>query len=159
MLDNEEHLTTTGAETCEFITLSVGGQWFCVPTKFIQEIRQWSQVTYLPGASDVVFGAINLRGTVLPIVDLAAVLGFEPQSPAERNAVIVIKCGRKMSGYLVSNASKLVKVMSDDIQPPPEIDEQSTSKLCCGTLFLDEQMVQVLAIEKLFPFGEDGDSE
>lgn len=152
-MPNKEQLKNSASlEALEFITLSVGGQWFCVPTKFIQEIRQWSPVTYLPGASDVVYGAINLRGTVLPIVDLAAVLGLEPQVPTERNAVVVTKRANKMCGYLVSNASKLIKVSSDEIQPPPDIDEQSTSKFCSGTLFIEEEMIQVLAIEKFIPF-------
>jgi purine-binding chemotaxis protein CheW len=159
MLDNEHANKSTAVEAFEFITLSVGGQWFCVPTRLIQEIRQWSPVTYLPGSSDVVYGAINLRGTVLPIVDLAAVLGLERQSPTERNAVVVTKCGSKMGGYLVSNASKLIKVASDEIQPPPDIDEQSTSKFCSGTLFIEDQMIQILAIEKLFPFGDESDAE
>jgi purine-binding chemotaxis protein CheW len=159
MLDNQELVGSPATETLEFITLSVGGQWFCVPTKYIQEIRQWSPVTFLPGARDVVYGAINLRGTVLPIVDLAAVLGLEPQNPTERNAVVVTKCQNKMGGYLVSNASKLVKVSADDIQPPPDIDEQSMSKFCSGTLFIEDQMIQVLAIEKLFPFGDGVDAE
>ena len=159
MLDSEVLNNSTTSEVFEFITLSVGGQWFCVPTKYIQEIRQWSPVTYLPGASDVVYGAINLRGTVLPIIDLAAILGLAPQSPTERNAVVVTKCGTKMGGYLVSNASKLIKVATDEIQPPPDIDEQSTSKFCSGTLFIEDQMIQVIAIEKLFPFGSESDAE
>lgn len=156
MLDNPDKVAPAVSEVCEYITLSVAGQWFCVPSSFIQEIRQWSPVTYLPGSSEHVFGAINLRGTVMPIVDLAAVLGFEPQSPQERNAVIIIKHGTKMCGYLVSNASKLVKVNADEIQPPPEIEEHASGKLCSGTLFLGEQMVQVLAIENLFPFNKAG---
>lgn len=159
MLDNQEMTKTSSVEMFEFITLLVGGQWFCVPTRYIQEIRQWSPVTFLPGSSDVVYGAINLRGAVLPIIDLAAVLGLERQSPTERNAVVVTKCGAKMGGYLVSNASKLIKVASDEIQPPPSIDEERTSKYCSGTLFVEEEMIQVLAIEELFPYGTENAAE
>ena len=79
----------TQAKQMEFVTLIAGGQNFCIEITQIREIRRWTPVTILPHSPDHVLGVINLRGAVIPIIDLAAKLGFARISPTERHVIII----------------------------------------------------------------------
>lgn len=93
--------TNDRGNTTEFVSLSAGGQGFCVPITSIREIRRWSQVTALPFAEDSVLGVMNLRGAVIPIVDLAARLGLGTTEIGARNIVVVVAIGPRIMGMLV----------------------------------------------------------
>ena len=79
------HPTETQASgQIEFVTLIAGGQSFCIEITQIREIRRWTPVTILPHSPAHVLGVINLRGAVIPIIDLAAKLGFPKIQPTAR---------------------------------------------------------------------------
>ena len=98
----------------ELITFEVGGQVFGLDIMAIREIRAWTPVTRLPRVPHYVAGVVNLRGTVLPVIDLAARLGWEPTEPTPRHAIIVTHLGGQASGLIVESVSDIVT-----IQPPP----------------------------------------
>ena len=70
----------------EFIVFKTGSQEYCVDIRSTKELRGWTPSTRLPHASDYVIGVINLRGTILPIVDLAKRLGLASEGPSERHS-------------------------------------------------------------------------
>lgn len=154
MLDMELKDQISEVELSEFITISIGGQKFCIETGYIQEIRQWSTVTYLPGSEQHTYGALNLRGTVLPIIDLAFVLGYPAQDPGERHAIIIVKNEGKMCGYLVEDASRLIKIPKNEVKPTPEISKDNAASVS-GAVCVDEDLVQILAVQKLIPFNAE----
>lgn len=81
--------SANGSRQNELIAFRIGSQEFCVDVMSIREIRGWTAATPLPQCPDFICGVINLRGTVLPIIDLAARLGFPPAAPTARHAIIV----------------------------------------------------------------------
>ena len=89
MNDHTEH-----AGMRELIAFRIGEQEFCVDIMTVREIRGFAAATPLPHAPNFVVGVINLRGTVLPIVDLAARLGFGATVPTARSVVIVVRIGQ-----------------------------------------------------------------
>ena len=85
----------------ELISFRVGAQEFCVDIMDVREIRGWTPATALPRSPGFVRGVINLRGAVLPIVDLAARLGFESADPTARHVIIVAQIGAQLVGLPV----------------------------------------------------------
>lgn len=81
----------------ELISFRIGAQEFCVDIMAIREIRGWTAATALPQSPSFVRGVINLRGAVLPIVDLASRLGFESTEANDRNVIIVAQIGEARS--------------------------------------------------------------
>src|SRR5271167_2234296 len=96
-----EYVTTTNAARRELIAFRIGEQIFCVDVMSVREIRGWTPATPLPQAPAFVRGVINLRGSVLPIVDLAARLGFALAEPSARHAIVVAQIGHQIVGLLV----------------------------------------------------------
>ena len=84
----------------ELITFEVEGQLFGLDVMAIREIRAWTPVTRLPGVPHYVSGVVNLRGTVLPVVDLAARLGWPTTEATPRHAIIVTQSGGQVRGLI-----------------------------------------------------------
>ena len=91
----------------EYITFRIGTQYFCVDIMSVREIRGWTPATALPHAPGFIRGVINLRGIVLPIVDLAERLGLIPAMPTARHVIIVLQTARQIIGLLVDAVSDI----------------------------------------------------
>src|SRR5690348_13056127 len=105
----------------ELISFRVGAQEFCVDIMDVREIRGWTLATPLPHSPDFVRGVINLRGAVLPIVDLSARLGLGAADPSARSVIIVTRIGERTVGLLVDAVSDILTVTEETIQPTPDV--------------------------------------
>src|SRR5208337_1829190 len=92
----------------ELIAFRVGRQEFCINVMMVREIRGWTAATSLPRSPRYVRGVINLRGAVLPIVDLAIRLGLPANEPTARNVIIVVQIGQQQVGLLVDAVSDIL---------------------------------------------------
>ena len=133
----------------ELITFEVGGQVFGLDIMAIREIRAWTPVTRLPRVPHYVAGVVNLRGTVLPVIDLAARLGWEQAKASERHAIIVVHTGGKSCGLIVESVSDLVQLNADSLQLPPGIGDEAITAFIEGLAPIDERMVMVLNLAAL----------
>ena len=122
----------------ELITFEVAGQLFGLDIMAIREIRAWTPVTRLPRVPDHVAGVVNLRGTVLPVVDLAARLGWERSEPTARHAIIVVQLGGKAMGLIVESVSDIVTIAADALQPPPSGAGDAVVRFLEGLAAIDE---------------------
>src|SRR5260221_14786221 len=111
----------TSFERCEFIAFRIGEQEFCVDIMSVREIRGWAVATPLPQTPDYMRGVINLRGAVLPIMDLALRLGLNSTEPSERSVIIVVRMAERTIGLLVDAVSDILSVTQDLIQPTPDV--------------------------------------
>jgi purine-binding chemotaxis protein CheW len=133
----------------ELITFEVGGQVFGLDIMAIREIRAWTPATRLPRVPHYVVGVVNLRGTVLPVIDLAARLGWQATEPTPRHAIIVTQTGAKACGLIVDSVSDIVTLPPDALQPPPVTANDSIVSFLEGLAAIDEQMVMVLNLAAL----------
>ena len=106
------------AKGSELIAFSIGSQEFCISTTSVREIRGWTPATALPHAPPFVLGVVNLRGLVLPIVDLAVRLGFPQSEPKVRHAIIVVEYGAQVAGLLVDGVSDIFTASEEQIRIP-----------------------------------------
>jgi purine-binding chemotaxis protein CheW len=133
----------------QLITFQVGGQLFAIDIMAIREIRAWSPTTRLPHVPDYVAGVVNLRGTVLPVIDLAARLGWERTDPGARHVIIVTRVGKQYRGLIVDAVSDIVTVEADSLQPPPTTAADTVVPFLEGLAAIDERMVMVLDLPAL----------
>ena len=138
----------------ELITFEVGGQVFGLDIMAIREIRAWTPVTRLPRVPHYVAGVVNLRGTVLPVIDLAARLVWDPTEPTPRHAIIVIQLAGQASGLIVDSVSDIVTISGDQLQPPPVTSNDSIVMFLEGLAAIDDRMVMVLNLPALGDGGE-----
>jgi len=133
----------------ELITCEVAGQLFGLDIMAVREIRAWTPATPLPQVPDFVAGVVNLRGTVLPVVDLAARLGWAATEATPRHAIIVVQLGGKTMGLIVDSVSDIVTLPRDSLQQPPASGEEDVARFLQGLAALGDRMVMVLDLDQL----------
>ncbi|WEX88138.1 chemotaxis protein CheW [Sinorhizobium garamanticum] len=146
-----KNLTTGGRE---LIAFRVGDQEFCVNIMVVREIRGWTPATPMPHAPSYVLGVINLRGAVLPIVDLSARLGMKPAEPTIRHVIIVAQVKNQVVGLLVDAVSDILTVRDDEIQPTPDISSEFEKSFARGVLAIEGRMICLVELEAVFPQEE-----
>jgi len=135
----------------ELISFRIGAQEFCVDIMAVREIRGWTAATALPQSPSFVRGVINLRGAVLPIVDLAARLGFEGGETTDRSVIIVAQIGDQVVGLLVDAVSDILTVTDDVIQPTPEVASDTAKTFVRGLLAIEGRMISLIGLERVLP--------
>jgi purine-binding chemotaxis protein CheW len=138
----------------ELIAFRIGDQEFCVNIMAVREIRGWTQATPLPQAPPYIMGVINLRGAVLPIVDLSARLGMKEAEPTARHVIIVAQARSRVVGLLVEAVSDILTVTEENIQPVPEISSDLERQYARGILAVDKRMICMIELGALFPEQE-----
>lgn len=133
----------------EYITFEVCGQLFGLDIMAIREIRAWTPVTRLPRVPNYVAGVVNLRGTVLPVVDLAARLGWKATEASPRHAIIVTQVAGQARGLIVDSVSDIVTIAAADLQPPPATSQDGVIPFIEGLAAIEDQMVMILDLDKL----------
>jgi purine-binding chemotaxis protein CheW len=142
---------TIARNATEFVSFDVAGLRFCFDVVSVREIRGWIKATPIPHAPGFVRGIINLRGAVLPVIDLAARLGFAITEPTARSAVIVAELPGQIVGILVDAVADIINVSPDDIQPTPQVASSMTRDFLRGVIADDKGMIAVLKVDKLAP--------
>ncbi len=138
----------------ELIAFRIGDQEFCVNIMSVREIRGWTPATAMPHSPAYMKGVINLRGAVLPIIDLSARLGLKAADPSARHVIIVAQVRRKIVGLLVDAVSDILTVTDDNIQPTPEVSSDMERQFARGILAIEKRMICLIELEALFPDTE-----
>jgi purine-binding chemotaxis protein CheW len=141
-------------ESFEIIAFRLDGQVFCVMTTTIREIRGWSPSTPVPHAPPEVLGIMNLRGSVIPIVDLSRKLGMPPTTPNERSAIVVADVHDTMLGLLVDQVSDILTVKREQIQPLPEVASTYDRAFSDGIITHESGMICFLNLARMFAQAE-----
>ncbi len=133
----------------QLITFQLGEQYLGVDIMAIREIRAWTPTTLLPQAPSHVRGVVNLRGTVLPVVDLSERLGWGLTEPSGRHVIVVVEIADELQGFIVDGVSDIVTVSDDAMQPPPSIGETGATHFLEGVATVADSMVMVLNLDAL----------
>ena len=144
-------INTSGPKGRELIAFRVDAQEFCVEVRSVREIRGWTPATALPHTPSYVRGVINLRGAVLPIVDLAARLGFGMADPTARHVIIVAEIGDQLVGLLVDAVSDILSVTDEMVQPTPDIASETAKTFLRGVMTVEDRMISLLSLDHVLP--------
>ena len=137
--------------TRELIAFLIGTQEFCVDIMGVREIRVWTPATPVAHAPSFMCGVINLRGMVLPIIDLALRLGLPATVPSSRHAILVVEIGQQVVGLLVEGVSEILTIREDAVQPAPEVSSTMARDFVQGILALDGRLISLLGLDAVLP--------
>ena len=138
----------------ELIAFMIGKQEFCVDIMSVREIRGWTPATPLPHAQSFMRGVINLRGSVLPIVDLSERLGLGLTVPEARHVIIVVRCGSQEVGLLVDAVCDILSITDDMVQPTPNVASEAVRSFVRGILAVEGRMIGLIGVERILPNQE-----
>ncbi|HGG06037.1 MAG TPA: chemotaxis protein CheW [Aliiroseovarius sp.] len=135
----------------ELLSFLVGEQDYSVDIMSVREIRGGSSATSLPHSPGYVRGVINLRGTVLPIMDLAKRLGMDEVTDETRNVIIVVAVDDRTVGLMVDAVSDILSIQEEDMQPPPELRADSERNFVSALTIVNGRMIRVLDLNAVIP--------
>jgi purine-binding chemotaxis protein CheW len=133
----------------QFLTFALGAEEYGVEILKIQEIKGFSTITPLPNAPVFIKGVLNLRGTIVPIVDLRKKFSLPEVELTKFTVIVVVQVQGKIIGFIVDAVSDVLNVARDDIQPTPELYGQVDISFVNGLARTGEKLVILLDIEKV----------
>lgn len=139
------------AELLELISFRIGEQEFCLDIMAVREVRGWAAATPLPHSPPYVRGVINLRGAVLPILDLKARLGLGETVPSARSVIIVVHIDQRLVGLLVDEVSEVMEVDKATIQVTPNVGCETVARFVRGIIPLEGRMISWIALGEILP--------
>ena len=144
------------ADTQQFLTFKLAGEEYGVGILSVQEIRGWSAVTAIPHSPNWLLGVINLRGAVVPIIDLRIKFNFAKAEYNEFTVVIILNVGARVVGVVVDGVSDVITLGSEQIKPAPSLGSNTDTSHIIGFGTLDERMRILMDVEKLMASADLG---
>jgi len=133
----------------EFLTLKLGAEDYGIDLLKVQEIRGYDTVTRIANAPDFIKGVINLRGNVVPIVDLRTWFRLEQAAYDQFTVVIILNVAQRVVGVVVDSVSDVLTLDPASIRPPPEFATTFDTRYITGLGTTDDRMLILVDIERL----------
>ena len=139
----------------QLVTFKLLGEEFGLPILDVREIIRMTNVTPVPHAPSFVEGVINLRGQILPVVDLRKRFNLEQKDVDEDTRIIVVEIGNTLLGLIVDGVNEVLRIPSDTIAPPPSIVSSGIgAEYIKGIGHYDEKMIILINLAKVFTTDE-----
>jgi len=154
---NYSYIHEQEQNTDQYLTFMLGGEEYGINILKVQEIRGWNSVTSIPNTSDYVLGVVNLRGIVVPIVDLRVRFNLDKANFNPTTVVVIVKAlhadKERTVGMVVDAISDVYNISAEDICDAPDLGRAVTTEFITGLTTVDEKMVIILNIDLLINSG------
>lgn len=148
------------AQEGKYLTFSLGKEEYGIPIKKVKEIIGMMEITSIPKTPKFIKGFINLRGKIIPIMDLRLKFGLEEKEYNERTCIIVVEIfieeTKRQMGVVVDTVSEVVNIQNGEIEPPPEYGTYMENEFLVGIGKVKGRVVMLLEIEKILNVEELG---
>lgn len=140
----------------EFLAFTLGGEEYGINILRVQEIRGYEPVTRIANAPDFIKGVVNLRGTIVPIVDMRIKLGLGSPTYDPLTVVIILNIAGRVVGMVVDSVSDVTTLSAEQLKPAPEINTSFDNDFLIGLGTLGDRMLILVDIDKLMSSTEMG---
>ena len=142
----------------QYLTFSLGAEMFAVETLSVKEIIEYGQLTTVPMMPDFIRGVINLRGAVVPVIDLGARFGRGETKVTRRTCIVIVEVpnadGQQDIGVVVDSVSEVLEIPAGDIEPPPAFGAKIRSDFIAGMGKVNGRFVILLDVGKVLSVDE-----
>lgn len=143
----------------QLVTFRLDNEEFGVDILKVQEINKMIEITRIPNAPPFIEGVINLRGKIIPIVDLRKRLGFDGKSYDKSTRIIVVELDGTVLGFIVDSVSEVLRISANTVEPPPPLVAGIESEYIEGVGKLDNRLLILLELKKVFSMSDKRDLE
>ena len=141
-------------ETRQFLTFALGDEEFGIDILKVQEIKGYSAITRVPRTPQDIRGVMNLRGTIVPVIDLRQRLGLSRADANRFTVIVVVNVNDRVSGLVVDSVSDVLTLPAESIQPPPELGMRQEARFVRGMAKVGERLAILLDAERLLRFDD-----
>ena len=136
-------------ESKQYLTFDLADEHYGVDILKVQEIKGYSAVTRIPNTPDYLKGVLNLRGTIVPIVDLRLKFDMGATEPTSFTVIVVVNVRERVMGFLVDGVSDVLELASKDVQPPPELGSKVDITFVAGIGNCNDRLVTLLDVDRV----------
>lgn len=155
-MPSEQQGSASTMPTREFLTFVLGDETYALDIMTVKEIRGYEATTKIANAPDFIKGVINLRGDIVPIIDLRIKFGIGKPTYNEWTIVIMLNIHERIVGIVVDGVSDVMNLEDEEVKPAPEFGVAFDSKYLHGLATLEDHMVIIVDIEALISSDELG---
>ena len=150
----ESKTPESGAEMKQLISFTVGSEEYGLELLRVKEVIRMRQITWLPKAPACVKGIINLRGDVIPIVDLRERFGLAAHEKTAMTRVIVVELDGRLVGMVVDTASQVVRIPADQFDPPPTVMGQESRDFITAVGKIGDKLIIMIDVDRILSYRE-----
>jgi purine-binding chemotaxis protein CheW len=154
-----EPSSSVRAAPSQFISFAIGDDQYGVDIMAVREIKGWSEITHLPKQPDYVRGVLNLRGVIVPIVDLRCRFGQGLTEATPLHIVIIVQIGSRLVGLLADRVLDIVSLDASQIQPVPRIARGGRVDFLSGLVTVEGAMIALIDLANLLAQPSSDDAE
>lgn len=140
-------------DVLQFVTFTLNNEEYAVDILNVQEINRITEITRVPNSPDYVEGVINLRGKVIPVINLRKKFHFADREADQASRIIIMEIGGITNGLIVDSVSEVLRVPASVIEPAPALSSDMDSKFIKGIAKLEDRLIILLDIDKLIGHG------
>ena len=144
----------TNGDLLQLVTFEIGEEEFGIDILKVQEIIRTMAITKVPNSPPHVEGVINLRGKVIPVIDLRSRFMMDYRQHDNQTRIIVVDLHRMVIGFVVDGVSEVLRIQSSTVEPPPPVVSGIESEYIKGVGKLDNRLLILLDLDKLIPIEE-----
>lgn len=138
----------------QLVSFMIGNEEFGISILYVQEINRMLQITKVPNAPSFVDGVVNLRGRVIPVIDLRTKLGMERKEHDKNTRIVVVEVGVKNAGFIVDAVKEVLRIPESITEAPPEIATGINSEFITAVAKLEDRLITIIDLEKILSGNE-----
>jgi purine-binding chemotaxis protein CheW len=144
-----EQTEATSADTIQFISFAIGDDHYGVDIMAVREIKGWTEITHLPKQPDYVRGVLNLRGVIVPIIDLRCRFGQGLTEATPLHVVIIVQIASQLVGLLADRVSDIISVDPAKIRAVPKVAQGARLDFLSGIVTIENAMIALIELPHL----------
>jgi purine-binding chemotaxis protein CheW len=152
---NASRAAQGAGEVTQFVSFAIGEDQYGVDIMSVREIRGWAEITHLPKQPDYVRGVLNLRGAIVPIIDLRCRFGQGLTETSPLHIVIIVQIGGRQVGLIGDRVLDIVSVEASQIQPVPRTAQGASADFLAGLVTIDTTMIALIDLPHLLSLASD----
>jgi len=149
-----EEFKKESSELLQLVSFMIENEEFAINILFVQEINRMLQITKVPNAPSFVSGVVNLRGRVIPVIDLRAKLGLNTKEYDKNTRIVVVEVKDKTVGFIVDAVKEVLRIPTNITEPPPELVIGINSEFIMAVGKLEDRLITLIDIEKILTVNE-----
>lgn len=149
-----ESTKSTSSEILQLVSFMIGNEEYAVDIFYVKEINRLSRITKVPNAPEFIEGVINLRGRIIPVIDLRIKMGLPKRENDKDSRIIVIEDDNLLVGFLVDAVKEVIRIPKDIIEEPPEIVTSSKTDYISSVGKLEDRLLILIDLKKILSKNE-----
>jgi len=136
-------------ETIQWVKFSLSGESYGIRVLKVQEIQRYSEISPIPGAPSYVLGIINLRGTVISVLNTRERFGLGEQAVTDDSRIVILEASNQIVGILVDSVAEVISIKASEVDVTPNVGNDETARFIDGVTNKDGELLILLDAEKI----------